>query len=58
MSFKEIYTEYIPKVAGSGGSWTCFLNEKKIAIIEEGEINPLVIEVQYEDENRIHFTYH
>ena len=49
---------YLPSVAGVGHSWTCVLNDAKIAEIRVSGIEPLVRETSFSDENRVHFIYH
>jgi hypothetical protein len=55
---KEISTGYLPSVAGVGHSWTCVLNGIKIAEIKNSEIQTLVRESPFSEENHAHFVYH
>lgn len=48
---------YLPRVAGVGHSWICVLNNIKIAVITTEGIQPLVREAEFNDSNRIHFSY-
>jgi hypothetical protein len=49
---------YLPSVAGVGHSWTCMLNDVKIAEVRVTGIRSLVHETPFSDENRVHFVYH
>ncbi|HVU16117.1 MAG TPA: hypothetical protein VHD32_04295 [Candidatus Didemnitutus sp.] len=49
---------YLPAVAGVGHSWTCVLNGAKIAEIRVSSIQSLVREIEFSDDNHIHFVYH
>jgi hypothetical protein len=55
---RAISTNYLPSVAGVGHSWTCVLNEVKIAEVTSSGIRALVRESPFSDENRAHFVYH
>lgn len=50
---------YLPSVAGTGHSWSCELNGKRIATIQGNgaDVRPEVREVSYEDANHVHFSY-
>ncbi len=54
---RESSSGYLPKVAGVGHSWICVLNEIKIAEIKTTGTQPLVKEVEFNENNRIHFKY-
>lgn len=55
---KESSSGYLPSVSGVGHSWDCILNKKRIASIKCSTIEPLVREVEFEEENEVHFRYH
>ena len=48
---------YLPSIAGGGHRWTCLLNGRPIAEITTTGIQSLVAEVEFDEENRIHFEY-
>jgi hypothetical protein len=54
---REASSGYLPSVAGIGHSWTCLLNDMKVAEIDRNGIKPLVREVDYGENNHIHFAY-
>jgi len=54
---REVASGYLPSVAGSGHSWVCTLNGKKIAEVFVSDVRALVSETPFGEENRIHFTY-
>ena len=54
---REASSGYLPNVAGVGHSWTCVLNDIKIAEIKTNGIEPLVREVEFDEDNQIHFVY-
>ena len=49
---------YLPSVAGVGHTWTCLLNDVRIAEITNSGIKPLVRSTPFADSNRVHFVYH
>ncbi len=49
---------YLPSVAGVGHTWTCLLNDVRIAEISNSGIQPLVSATPFADSNRVHFVYH
>jgi hypothetical protein len=49
---------YLPSVAGIGHTWTCLLNDVRIAEIGNSGIKPLVSTTPFADSNRVHFVYH
>ena len=55
---KESSSGYLPSVAGTGHSWDCILNKKRIARITCEAIEPLARNVEFEKENEVHFRYH
>lgn len=55
---REVSSGYLPSVAGAGHSWTCELNDVKIAKIESSGIRPLVRESTFSEKNCVHFIYH
>ena len=54
---KEASSGYLPTVAGVGHSWTCFLNDIKIAEIRTTGVESLVQDTRFDEHNRIHFVY-
>ena len=54
---REASSGYLPSVAGVGHSWICVLNDVSIAEIKVTGIQPLVREVEFKDNNQIHFVY-
>ncbi len=52
-----ISSGYLPLVHGTGHTWICSLNGKRIAEIKNDGVDSLVKELSYMDENEIHFTY-
>ncbi len=54
---REASSGYLPSVAGIGHSWICVLNDVEIAEIKTTGIQPLVREVAFGEDNRIHFVY-
>ena len=54
---REVSSGYLPSVAGSGHSWICVLNGRKIAEVTVSDVKSLVSETPFADENRVHFTY-
>ena len=54
---REVSSGYLLCVAGIGHSWICVLNNFKIAEIKTTEIQPLVREANFDENNRIHFVY-
>jgi hypothetical protein len=55
---REISSGYLPSVAGIGHSWTCVLNEIKIAEISHSGIRALIRENVFSEKNHAHFIYH
>jgi hypothetical protein len=55
---RALSTGYLPSVAGVGHAWTCTLNGAKIAEIRNSDIQFLVRECTFLEENRVHFIYH
>ena len=55
---RAISADYLPSVAGVGHSWTCVLNEVKVAEVTGSAIRALVRESPFSEENRAHFVYH
>ena len=51
-------TSYIPCVAGVGHTWDCLLNGIVLGTISTKEFHPKAREVQYANENHVHFRYH
>ena len=49
---------YLPSVAGLGETWTCLLNDIRIAEISSSGVRPLVQNTPFSDANRVHFVYH
>jgi hypothetical protein len=49
---------YLPSVAGVGHTWTCVLNDVKIAEVTTDGVRALVRESPFSTENRVHFIYH
>ena len=54
---RELASGFLPTVHGSDHTWTCSLNGQEIAQIENAGIRPLVSAIEYEEENRAHFSY-
>jgi hypothetical protein len=54
---RETSSGYLPSVAGIGHSWICILNKTPIAEIKTTGIKPLVREITFDEENKIHFSY-
>lgn len=48
---------YLPAMPGGGHRWTCLLNDRPIAEITTTGIQSLTAEVEFDEENRIHFEY-
>jgi hypothetical protein len=55
---KETSSGYLPAVAGLGHIWDCLVNKNRIARIKHDSIEPIVREVEFEEENEVHFRYH
>ena len=55
---KAVSYGYLPSVAGIGHTWTCLLNDVRIAEISNSGIQPLVRATPFSDSNRVHFVYH
>ena len=55
---RETSSGYLPSVAGVGHSWTCVLNDVKIAEVRKADIRALVRASQFSEQNRVHFVYH
>jgi hypothetical protein len=55
---RAVSSGYLPSVAGVGHSWTCVLNGVKIAEIGYSDIQALVRESPFAEENRVNFIYH
>src|SRR5581483_7714757 len=55
---RAVAADYLPPIAGVGHSWTCMLNEVKIAQVTTTGIKALVRESPFSEENRVHFVYH
>lgn len=49
---------YLPSVAGVGHTWTCVLNDVRIAEIGGSGIRSLVRTTPFAEVNRVHFVYH
>lgn len=54
---REVSSGYLPSINGVNHSWVCVLNDTKIAEIKTSMVQPLVHEVEFKDENYIHFVY-
>jgi hypothetical protein len=54
---QAISYSYLPSVAGVGHTWTCLLNDVRIAEVSNSGIHPLVKTSTFADENRVHFVY-
>nr|WP_319393691.1 hypothetical protein [uncultured Desulfobacter sp.] len=54
----ELYSGYLPGVSGVGHTWDCLLNGKIIASITNNGIDPKVSEIEWNENNQIHFVYH
>lgn len=54
---RNIYSGYLPSIAGVGHTWECFLNETLVGIISINQIVPRVIHIEYRTENHVHFKY-
>ena len=54
---RESSSTYLPSVDGIGHSWMCLLNGIKIAEITHTGIRPMVRQIEFAEENKIHFQY-
>ena len=53
----NISSGYLPTVAGRGHTWDCLLNGNIYGTISINDVKIKINEVQYEDENHVHFKY-
>ena len=53
----NIKTGYLPNINGVGHTWNCILNGTLIGIVSSTEITPKIKEINYQEENSIHFKY-
>ena len=49
---------YLPSVAGIGHTWDCVLNGRLVGTILTNGFRSRIHEVNYADENHVHFRYH
>lgn len=49
---------YLPSIAGVGHTWTCLMNDIRIAEISTSGIRSLTPTTPFVDANRVHFVYH
>jgi hypothetical protein len=54
---RESSSTYLPSVDGVGHSWICVLNGIKIAEITHKGIEPIVRQIEFAENNKIHFQY-
>lgn len=56
----DIAEKYLPRIAGTGHSWDCLLDGRKIAMIDGNcaKITPLVESVSFSEGSRLYFKYH
>lgn len=54
---KSIYSNYLPSINGYGHSWDCIFNKKTIATINHMEIIPIILEIEFENINKLFFKY-
>ncbi len=54
---QHVSSGYLPTVAGVGHSWTCILNDVKVAEIRTHGIRSLVRETPFQEDNKVHFVY-
>lgn len=55
---RAISHSYLPSVAGVGHTWTCLLNDIRIAEISTSHIQSLISVTPFAASNRVHFVYH
>ena len=54
----HLSSSYLPSVAGIGHTWDCLLNGNLVGSISTKGFQPKVHEIEYADENHVHFSYH
>lgn len=55
---QAVSQDYLPLIAGVGHTWTCVLNDVRIAEVGSSGIRPLVRTTPFAEMNHVHFVYH